>query len=105
LILQMLEAEIFPKTKAEGNQFITAKFVTDKVNDSNKEITTVNLVAKVLRSLSTSPTFAYAMQSSRKRISQLILTEWQAMSLSNGIGNNDSALPGYLVNRKVPREK
>jgi len=105
LILQMLEAEIFPKTKAEGNQFITAKFVADKVNDSNKEITTVNLVAKVLRSLSTSPTFAYAMQSSRKRISQLILTEWQAMSLSNGIGNNDSALPGYLVNRKVPREK
>lgn len=103
-IMQMIEGEIFPKTKAEGHQFITAKFIADKMNENSREITTVNLVARVLRSLCTAPTFAYAMQSARKRLSQLKLNEWQAMSMSNGISNNDTALPGYIVSLKIPRQ-
>ena len=104
-IMQMIDGEIFPKTKAEGHQFITAKFIADKMNENSREITTVNLVARILRSLCTSPTFAYAMASTRKRLSQLKLNEWQAMSMSNGISNNDTALPGYVVNKKLPRVK
>jgi len=103
-ILQMVEGEIFPKTKAEGHQFLTAKFIADKMNENNREVTTVNLVARVLRSLATAPTFAYAMVSARKRLSQLKLDEWQAKAMSNGISNNDTALPGYIVSLKVPRE-
>lgn len=104
-IMQMIEGEIFPKTKVEDHQFITAKFIADKMNENSREITTVNLVARVLRSLCTSPTFAYAMQPMRKRLSQLKLNEWQQMSMSNGISNNDTALPGYLINKKLPRVK
>lgn len=104
-ITQMIEGEIFPKTKAEEHQFVTAKFIADKMNENNREITTVNLIARVLRSLCTAPTFPYAMSSTRKRLSQLKLNEWQAMSMSNGISNNDTALPGYLINKKIPRVK
>lgn len=104
-ITQMIEGEIFPKTKAEEHQFVTAKFIADKMNENNREITTVNLIARVLRSLCTSPTFPYAMSSTRKRLSQLKLNEWQAMSMSSGISNNDTALPGYLINKKIPRVK
>lgn len=102
-IIQMIEGGIFPKLKDLGHQFLTAKFIADKMNENSREITTVNLVARVLRSLCTSPTFAYAMSPTRKRLSQLRLNEWQAMSMSNGISNNDTALPGYVVNKKVPR--
>ncbi len=100
-IVQMIEGEIFPKLKDYGYQFITAKFIADKMNENSREITTVNLVARVLRSLSTSPTFQYNMVSARKRMSQLKVNEWQQMSMSNGISNNDTALPGYVVNKKV----
>jgi len=102
-ITQMIEGNVFPVLKDLGHQFITAKFATDKINDNSREITSVNLVAKVLRSLSTSPTFPYALQTQRKRLSQLSMTEWQQMSMSNGIGNNDSALNGYVINKKLPR--
>lgn len=102
-VMQMIEGEIFPKTKVEGHQFLTAKFIADKMNENSREVTTVNLVARVLRSLCTAPTFAYAMQPTRKRLSQLKLDEWQAKSMSNGITNNDTALPGYMVNKKLPR--
>ncbi len=103
MILQMVDGEIFPKTKAEGHMFITAKYIADKMNETSREVTTISLVARVLRSLVTAPTFPYAMQPARKRLSQLSLNEWQAQSLSNGIANNDTALPGYIVNKKVPR--
>ena len=104
-VIQMIEGEIFPKTKDYGHQFLTAKFIADKMNESSREITTVNLVARILRSLATSPTFAYTIIPVRKRLSQLVMNEWQQMSMSNGISNNDSALPGYVVNKKVPRAK
>lgn len=100
-IVQMIEGGIFPKLKDYGYQFITAKFIADKMNENSREITTVNLVARVLRSLSTSPTFPFNMVSARKRIGQLNCNEWQQMALSNGITNNDTALPGYVVNKKV----
>jgi len=102
-IIQMIEGEIFPKTKAEGHQFITAKYIADKMNEDSREVTTISLVARILRSLCTSPTFPYALAPARKRLSQLTLNEWQVKSLSNGIANNDSALPGYVMNKKVPR--
>ena len=104
-VIQMIEGEIFPKTKDYGHQFLTAKFIADKMNENSREITTVNLVARILRSLATSPTFPYALQPTRKRLSQLTMNEWQAMSMSNGIGNNDSSLPGYVTNKKVARVK
>jgi len=104
MITQMIDGEIFPKIKAEGHQFITAKYISDKMNEDSREVTTVNLVAKVLRSLSASPTFAYAMQPTRKRLSQLIMNEWQHKAMSNGINNNDTAMLGYAVSRKIPRK-
>jgi len=103
-ITQMIDSNVFPTLKDLGHQFITAKFVTDKMNDNNREITSVNLVARVLRSLATSPMFPYAMQTQRKRLSQLNMSEWQTMSMSGGISNHDSALNGYVVSKKILRK-
>lgn len=104
-IIQMIDGEVFPKLKDLGHQFLTAKYIADRMNENSREITTVNLVARVLRSLCTSPTFAYSMQPTRKRLRQLTCNEWQLMAMSNGISNNDTALPGYVVNKKFPRVK
>jgi len=102
-ITQLIDAGAFPVLKDHGHLFITAKFIADKLNDTNREVTSVNLVARVLRSLATSPTFPYALQTQRKRLSQLTMTDGQMLSMSSGIGNNDSALPGYVVNKKLSR--
>lgn len=101
-IEQMIDSAIFPMLKDLACQFITAKYVTDRLNENNREVTSVNLVAKILRSLTASPTFPYSLMPIRKRLAQLVMTEYQAMSMSNGIGNHDSALPGYAVSKKPP---
>lgn len=102
-IEQMIDANIFPTIKKLPQPFLTAKFIADKLNENTREVTSVNLVARVLRSLATSPTFPYDLTPSRKRLSQLTANEWQTMILSSGINNNDSALPGYTVTKKVAR--
>jgi hypothetical protein len=101
-IEQMIAGNIFPKLKDLPHQFITAKFITDRINQDNKEVTAVNLVAKVLRSLATSPTFPFNLTPARKRLAQLSIDEWQHKALSGGIGNHDSALPGYIAISKAP---
>lgn len=101
MIEQMIDGGIFPTLKDYGHQFITAKAIADRLNENNKEITTVALVARILRSLSTAPTFPYVLEPVRKRISQLKVDEWQHKALSNGVGNTDTALPGYAARRKV----
>ena len=102
-IEQMLDSNVFPIIKDLTCQYVTAKYVTDRMNENSREVTSVNLVAKVLRSLATSPTFPYNLMPARKRLAQLTMTEYQAMSMSNGIGNHDSALNGYAATRKVPK--
>lgn len=100
IIQQMIEAKSFPYLLEGGEQFITAKYIADKMNENTREITTSTLIARVLRSLSAAPTFPYNLTPSRKRLKQMHLNEWQQMSMSSGITNNDSALPGYLVTNK-----
>ena len=100
-VTQMIEGKVFPKLKGHEHQFITAKYITDRMNENNREITTVNLVARVLRSLATSPTFPYNLEPSRKRLSQLAMDEWHLKAMSNNINNNDTALPGYITWPKV----
>ena len=80
--------------------FLTAKYVADKLNESSREITSASLVAKVLRGLSTSPTFPYMLMPARKRLNQLDMDVSQQYSMSSGITNNLSALPGYAVEDK-----
>lgn len=99
---QMLDAGVFPKLKGSTHQFLTAKVITGRMNEEYKETTSVNLVAKVLRSLATSPTFPYFLQPMRKRLSQLAMDEWQEKALSGNITNNDTSLHGYLAIRKAP---
>ena len=101
MIEQMIDGGVFPTLKDYGYQFLTAKAIADRMNENNKEITTVALVARILRSLATSPTFPYHLEPVRKRISQLKVDEWQAKALSNGIGNADTALGGYAANKKA----
>ena len=99
-IEQMLDASVFPKLIGSTHQFLTAKVITSRINEEYREVTSVNLVAKILRSLATSPTFPYILQPMRKRLSQLAMDEWQAKAMSGNITNNDTALPGYLAIKK-----
>lgn len=94
-IKEMIEGKVFPTLKGYGNQFVTSRFIVDKFNGTNRGVTTANLVSRVLRDLSTSPTFPYALAPTRKRLSQLNMDEWQHRTMSNGITNNDSSLQGY----------
>lgn len=102
-IEQMIDAGVFAKLKDLPHQFLTAKVIADRINEGNREVTAVNLVAKVLRSLATSPTFPYDLQPLRKRLTQLTMDEWQNKALSGGIGNHDSALNGYAAIPKIPK--
>lgn len=94
-IKEMIEGKIFPIIKGYGNQFIATRYIVDKMNGNNRGVTTANLVSKVLRDLSISPTFPYALVPTRKRLAQLVMDEYQHRTMSNGITNNDSALNGY----------
>ena len=99
-IREMLDGKVFPVLKGYGNQFVTSRYIVDKFNGNNRGVTSANLVSKILRDLSTAPTFPYVLEPARKRLSQLIMDEWQHKTMSNGINNNDSALPGYIVYNK-----
>ena len=101
VIEQMLAGSAFPTTKDYGRQFITAKLITDRMNENNRETTTVALIARILRSLSTSPTFPYQLEPMRKRVSQLNTDVYQLKSITSGITNNDTALMGYVATPKV----
>lgn len=104
VIEQMITAEVFPTTKDYGRQFVTAKLITDRMNENQRETTTVALIARILRSLASSPTFPYTLEAARKRISQLNADPYQLKSISSGIVNNDTALQGYLATPKVSKK-
>lgn len=104
VIEQMISGGVFPVTKDYGRQFITAKLIADRMNENNRETTTVSLIARILRSLSSSPTFPYNLEPSRKRISQLNADVYQLKSITSGIVNMDTALQGYLATPKVPKD-
>ena len=80
-----------------GALFLTAKYVADRMNESSREVTSVTLIAKILRQLSESPTFPYILMRSRKRATQLTMNDWQKQSYFSGITNNLSDLGGYVV--------
>lgn len=79
--------------------FLTAGFLTARAGNS-LDFGSKNMISRVLSSLSSSPTFPYTLEASRKRLPQLVIPIELLPAYTEGIINSQQMVNGFIATRK-----
>jgi len=92
----ILEVGDCASIKSSGELFITARYLSAR----HRENMNVNMVSRILSSLSASPTFKFRLRTHRPRVPQLAFPAGHEIMYTDGIGNAQQMLNGYIVHAR-----
>jgi hypothetical protein len=98
LLVNLLEAADTAKLRDTDELYITAGYLAARLGeDSSRD---KNMCARMLSAAASSPTFPFKLVNQRKRLPQLIMTEGQRYSYTQGINNDQLMINGYIATKK-----
>jgi uncharacterized membrane protein len=97
-LVGLLESKDAAKLKDTGELYITAGYLAMRLGEDS--VRDKNMCARMLSAAASSPTFPFKLVNQRKRLPQLLMTEGQRYSYTQGINNDQLMINGYIVTKK-----
>lgn len=99
LLQSLLESRDVAIVKDTEEMYVTAGYLAARLGEEATH--SKALCARTLAAASSSPMFPFKLVQQRKRLPQLIMTEVQKFSYTQGIVNNQLMINGYIATKKV----